>query len=94
MNLAPMLIAWMIVGGGTAALALYRKFVSHNEEDIVRLGPGEEVLIPEQMKLARELTAIDKLGKVMTVLTFVFGIVVGLAYLYVGYVNSNVVRFE
>ena len=43
MNLTFVVAIWSVLGAATLALAVYRLiFVTHNEEDVLRLAPGEE----------------------------------------------------
>jgi hypothetical protein len=82
------LAIWIVLGLTTLALALYRKFSSAGEEDIVHLGGGEEHYIPEQTALAKRLDAIDHWGKMLTVITVVLGLLLASVYLYQVWVRS------
>ncbi len=66
----------------TLGLALYRKFASAGEEDVVHLGAGEERMIPNQVALARKLDGIDKWGKMLTVAAVVVGVAIAGIYTY------------
>jgi hypothetical protein len=81
MNMMPIVMIWVVLGVATLGLALYRKLISANEEDLIHLGPGEERQIPEQVTLARKLEAIDRWGKILTVVTVAFGVAIGVAYM-------------
>ena len=81
MNMTPYVVTWLILGLATLGLALYRKFISANEEDLIHLGPGEERYIPEQTALAHKLEVIDRWGKILTIATLVFGIAIGIGYM-------------
>jgi hypothetical protein len=82
MNFTPfaMFFAAMVVV--TLALALWRKLVSLREDDYIHLGTGEERLIPQQVEVSNKLRMLDKYGEVLTVITAVFGVVLGVVYLY------------
>ena len=67
-----------------AMLALYRKAVSHNEDDSVHLSEGSGQLIAEQRKTEHSLNLIDRAGITLTVATAVYGIALVAQYLYVG----------
>jgi len=61
MNLTWVVTVWFALGIATLALAVYRRvFAMHSEEDVVRLGPGEEHEIPKQVALARKMDVIDR----------------------------------
>ena len=81
-NLTPAVVIWVILALATLGLALYRKLISASEEDLIHLGPGEERQIPKQEELAIKLKAIDRWGKMMTVITVVVGLAMAAVYLY------------
>jgi hypothetical protein len=81
-NLTPAVVIWVILAVVTLGLALYRKLISASEEDLIHLGPGEERHIPEQIALEGRLKAIDRWGKILTVITVVVGLVMAAIYLY------------
>jgi hypothetical protein len=82
LNLLPAVLIWALLAIAALGLALYRKFVSAEEEDLIHLGPGEERQIPEQIALASRLKAVDRWGKTLTVITMAIGVVVAAVYLY------------
>ncbi len=81
-NLTPAVVIWVILAFATLGLALYRKLISANEEDLIHLGPGEERHIPEQIALEVKLKAVDRWGKTLTVITVVVGLAMAGVYLY------------
>ncbi len=88
-NLIPAVLIWAVLAIATLALALYRKFVSAGEEDLIHLGPGEESRIPEQVALESKLKAVDRWGKTLTVITMAVGLVVAAVYLYQAFAVHN-----
>jgi hypothetical protein len=81
-NLTPAVVIWVILALATLGLALYRKLISAGEEDLIHLGPGEERHIPEQVALEAKLDAIDRGGKILTVITVLVGLAMAAVYLY------------
>ena len=78
MNLTFVVFIWAVLGIVTLALAIYRgAFAAHREEDVVHLGPGEEREIPKQAALARRMDAIDRWGKILTIIVVVMGLGLG-----------------
>jgi len=75
-------IFWAILGVATLALALYRKFVSMQEDDYVHLSAAEERLIPQQVATFRKIGIIDKWGITMTIVTVILGLALAALYLY------------
>jgi hypothetical protein len=84
-----MVMVWVVLGVATLALAAYRKMLASQEEDVVRLGAGEEKEIPRQVELARKLSSIDRWGKTLTVFIAVIGLGLASAYLYSALQNPN-----
>lgn len=81
-NLTPAVVIWALLAIATLGLALYRKLISASEEDLIHLGPGQEGLIPEQVALAAKLKAIDRWGKILTIITVFVGLAMAGVYLY------------
>ena len=88
-DITPYVVLFLVLGVVTLILAAYRWKVTGNEEDVVRLGPGEEREIPKQVALARKVTAIDRWGKTLTVVTLVLGIGISCAYLYKAWLDPS-----
>ena len=90
MNLTLVVVTWALLGVATLALAVYRLiFAIHNEEDIVRLAPGEEGEVQKQVALAKRLSGINRWGTTMTVITAVIGLGLAAAYLYQAWQSPN-----
>jgi hypothetical protein len=81
-NLTPAVVIWVVLAIATLCLALFRKLISAGEADLIHLGPGEERHIPEQMALAGKLKAVDRWGKILTVITVLVGLGMAAVYLY------------
>ena len=85
--MTPFVLIWVILGIATLGLALYRKLISANEDDMVHLAAGEESQIPGQVALARKLEMIDRWGKILTIVTLAIGVAIGIAYMYQAWVD-------
>lgn len=70
-HIAILAVLAVIVGG----LAIYRKAVASHEDDTVHLSGGGDA-VQEQVAVASKLNAIDKWGKLLTVVLVVYGLVV------------------
>jgi hypothetical protein len=81
-NLIPAVVVWIILAIATLGLALYRKLISAGEEDLIHLGPGEERQIGRQVALETKLKAVDRWGKILTVITIAIGLAMAAVYLY------------
>jgi len=90
MNLTFVVTIWAVLGIVTLALAIYRSaFAAHREEDIVHLGPGEEREIPKQVALAHRMDAIDRWGKILTIVVVLIGLALAAAYLYQAWLDPS-----
>ena len=85
MNLTPIVLVWAVLGLATLGLALYRKLMTADEQDVVHLGPGEEREIPKQALLVKKLDVVDRWGKTLTVITVLVGLALAAGYLYNGW---------
>jgi len=65
-------------------LAIYRKVVSRNEDDLVHLAEGSDPLIANQRKTEHSLSVIDRAGKILTAATILYGVALAASYLYIG----------
>jgi hypothetical protein len=88
LNLMPIAIGWALIAVLTAGLALYRKLLTHHEDDYLHVHEGEARIVSQQFQLAHKVDAVDKWGKILTVVTAILGAAIAAAYLYQGYVQS------
>jgi len=69
-------------------LIVWRKMVANNEDDTLHVLQGS---VAQQVTVAQKLEVIDKWGKILTVITLVFGLILGAAYVYQNFVQlSNI----
>ena len=80
MNLFPLLVVWVVLALGVLALFLWRQAVARGEDDSLHV--MHNAIATQQTSLAQKLEVIDKWGKIVTVLTFVLGLVIAAAYVY------------
>lgn len=68
---------------GTAALALYRKYVAREEDDLIHVNdPASGQLIAHQKDTDKALDGIDHAGKILTTATVVYGVALGCFWTY------------
>ena len=90
MSITFIVAIWAALGATTLALAIYRMvFVAHNEEDVLRLGPGEEGAARAQVTVAKRVKGIDRWGETMTVIFAVVGLGLASMYLYQAWESPN-----
>jgi hypothetical protein len=67
----------------TVGLAVYRKWgLAMHEDGFVHIDEAEGRLIPQQVAIIKKIHAVDVVGKTLTVLTTVLGIVLMVAWGY------------
>jgi hypothetical protein len=82
MNIMPFFVIWACLAGALLLLAAYRKFVTRNEDDYIHVAEGEAKIIPQQIEMAKKLDTLDRWGKILTIVTAVYSVLLGAAYLY------------
>lgn len=66
----------------TIALAIYRKILASHEDTTLHLAHGGGAMVESQASMAGRLGAIDKWGKILTVITFVLALAIFCVYVY------------
>lgn len=69
--------SWLALGLVVLGLAIYRKVLAGREDDMIHLKSFEENLVPEQEAFARRVAQVDRWGKALTVLLFLYGVGIG-----------------
>ncbi len=82
MNITPLFVIWACIAAAAAGLALYRKFVTRNEDDYIHVADGEARAIPQQVAVAQKLDVIDRWERILMIVAIAGGVLLGLAYLY------------
>jgi len=90
-SLIPFVILWVLMALAVLALFIWRKTVSSKEDDNLHVSdPGSDQKTAEQAAVAQKLDLIDKWGKIATVVTVVYGVILGGIYVWQSWVqNSN-----
>jgi uncharacterized membrane protein len=78
-NLTPFLAIWSLIALAVLVLLAMRKAVASKEDDTLHVMHGT---VAEQTQVATRLDAIDKWGKILTVVAVVFGLALAAAYIY------------
>jgi hypothetical protein len=79
-NLLPYGIAWGVLAIVVIVLAFKRRAITEKEDDSVHLGGGGDAIVSEQVHIAKQLDAIDKWGKILTIVLVVTGLILGILY--------------
>lgn len=88
-NLTPYVVIWACIACGAALLALYRRFITRNEDDYIHVAEGEAQAIPQQVAMAQKLDVIDRWEKILLIVAAVTGVALGCAYIYQLWIASQ-----
>ena len=78
-SILPLLVIWTALALVVLALFIWRQTVSNHEDDSLHLTHG---VLAQQTSFAQKLDAIDKWGKILTVIAVVFGLLIAAAFMY------------
>jgi hypothetical protein len=87
-NLLPFTILWVILATIVIGVLMYRWWISRDEDDSLHVMESETGVVSRQAAMAQKLESIDRWGKVLTVVALVYGLLLGLVYLYKAYIAS------
>ncbi len=82
-------VLWLALALCVAAVALYRKMLASQEDDIVHVTSGENKVISKQLQVAQKLEKIDYFGKTLTIVLVVYGVALGGWFIYQGWMQST-----
>jgi hypothetical protein len=77
-NIVPLVSSWAVLAAAVLGLMMYRKKIALSEDDTLHV--MDKGAVTQQSAVARKLEAIDKWGKILTVIAFVYGLVVAVVY--------------
>ena len=86
LDLRPFLVLWAIVIVALVVVAFWRRSVAVQEDPALHLGAAHAGTAAEQIALAKKLGQIDKWMKLLSLAVIVFGLLLGAAALYKGWV--------
>lgn len=87
-NLVPFIVLWALLAVSVIVLIAWRKIVANREDDTIHVLQGS---VAQQVTMAQKLEVIDKWGKLLTIITLVFGVILGAVWVYQNFVTmSNV----
>jgi hypothetical protein len=86
MNVYPLVVSWAVLATVVLGLAIYRNVLSRREDDYIHLDSKIE---RKQQAMAQKLQAIDKWGKLLTIVAAIFSLVLFAVFLYNGWNESG-----
>jgi hypothetical protein len=73
-------VIWVVFAATVGSLALYRKFISRAEVDVLHLRDSESRMVSQQVAFAHRLDAIDQWGKILTIAVVVYGVLITIGF--------------
>jgi hypothetical protein len=86
MSFLPLFVVWIVLALGVLTLFLWRQAVARSEDDSLHVMHGTTT---SQTTLSQKLDVLDKWGKVLTVITVVFGLVIAAAYIWAQFAHPS-----
>jgi hypothetical protein len=87
MSFTPFTLLWILLAIVVLTMLAYRKIVSSQEEETLHLDNAGE--ITHQRQIATKLEAIDKWGKLLTIITVSYGLILALTYTCITWMSAN-----
>ncbi|MCL4781663.1 MAG: hypothetical protein KJZ70_01385 [Bryobacterales bacterium] len=75
-NIIQMAIPWVVLTLITIALAIYKKSLDVHTDESLHIGAGEDQLVKAQMAQSRRSDLAERWGKILTIVVFLYGIVI------------------
>jgi hypothetical protein len=88
-NLMPFAVLWAVLALVVITLIVIRKRIASGEDDTIHVMEGDAAQIPHQREIAQKLEVVDRWGKSLTIAAVAFGLILGLLWVYQGWVNSS-----
>ena len=88
-NLTPFAVLWGVLALIVLTLIVIRKKIAGGEDATLHVMEGDARLIPHQHEVAQKLEVVDKWGKLLTVVTVVFGAILGVWWAYQSWIAAN-----
>ena len=86
LNYLPLIVTWGVLALAVLALFIRRQVISNHEDDSLHVLHGA---LNQQVSMAQKLDQIDKWGKILTVVTVIFGLLLAAAYVYGQFVGRS-----
>ncbi len=75
-------LTWAVLTAGVVSLAVYRGVLARGECDVLHIRESEMPMVPQQAAFAKRLDRLDYWGKVLTIASVSFGVLLGALFLY------------
>jgi hypothetical protein len=89
MQLLPYLVGWVILTLIVIVLAAYRKSIASHEDDMIHISDASGSVAAQQVQVAKKLEAVDRWGKILTVLALLSGLALAAWYGYLKWMETT-----
>ena len=86
-DFTPFAILWAVLALIVLALAGYRHMISMKEDETLHI--GDIAQNTRQVEVAHKLEVIDKWGKLLTIVSAVYGLLLAVAYTYQTWIQAS-----
>jgi len=88
-KLLPYAVVWAVMAAIVLGLAIYRRVIAQQEDDLLHIRDDEVPLVAHQGVIARKLSVVDRWGKILTAVTFAYGVVLAVVFVYWSWLENN-----
>jgi len=85
----PFVVLWAVLATAVIGLIVYRRIIAAGEDDMIHIGDAGGSVTSHQVTVAQKLDQIDKWGKMLTIVTVVYGVVLGAVYVYQSWLSRG-----
>ena len=90
-NFMPHAISWTILTLVVIALAIYKKRIDGHIDEHIHVGAAEDAVLKQQVAETQRSAMVEKWGKSLTVVVFLYGLVImGMLVYHQWMINSTV----
>ena len=82
MNLTVYIWAWALLAVIVLALAIYRNLLASHEDESIHVSEAEAGQVVAQKQVFKKLNKVEFWGKLLTVVTILYGLAIAGAFLY------------
>lgn len=75
MALTPLAISWVVLAVIVLSLAIYRSILARKDDETVHISDLETAMIAQQAAAAGRLERVDRIGKMLTIVALLYGVV-------------------
>jgi hypothetical protein len=86
-NFIPFLTLWVVMAIAVIVMICWRKVVGRQDDETLHV--MDVGAATHQVDISHKIDVIDKWGKILTVITVVYGVVLGALYLYQSWVSMS-----